>query len=160
MLMEIFLQDIGNFVERFLPLMRLINMSTEAATFPRTPIAATAPFAAIPIPSASQLPTTILDDASLPDDLDTLKRMIRELLDLLRSRDRELSGVRHRLDQLLRRLYGPKGEKFRPDQLVLFELLNGCSTWFVIVTPRSGSGAVRTHWRPGVPKMPSTVRCC
>jgi transposase len=50
--------------------------------------------------------------------------MIRELLDLLHSRDRELNGVRFRLDQLLHRLYGPKGEKFRPDQPTLFDLLN------------------------------------
>ena len=70
-------------------------------------------------PSATALPA----DAALPDDPDTLKAMIRELLDLLRSRDRELSGVQHRLDQLLRRLYGPKSEKFRPDQPGLFELL-------------------------------------
>ena len=101
-------------------------MSTEAATSIRTPVAATAPptVLATPLPTAPQVPTTHPADASLPDDLDTLKRMIRELLDLLRSRDRELSGVRHRLDQLLRRLYGPKGEKFRPDQPGLFELLH------------------------------------
>jgi transposase len=91
-------------------------MSLDAAT-------RTAPsVASIAIPVAS--PSTLPVDASLPDDLDTLKRMIRELLDLLRSRNRELDGVRHRLDQLLRRLYGPKGEKFRPDQPGLFELLN------------------------------------
>jgi transposase len=70
-------------------------------------------------PAAAALPL----DAPLPDDLETLKRMIRELLVLLRERDRNLSGVQHRLDQLLRRLYGPKGEKFRADQPGLFELL-------------------------------------
>jgi transposase len=87
------------------------------------PVAATAPPAPTP-PSPPSVPPTIPPSAPLPDDPDTLKQMIRELLDLLRSRDRELSGVRHRLDQLLRRLYGPKGEKFRPDQPGLFELLN------------------------------------
>jgi transposase len=57
----------------------------------------------------------------LPDDPDTLKAMIRELLALLKDRDRELGGVRHRLDQLLRRLYGPKSERTRPDQPTLFD---------------------------------------
>jgi transposase len=94
--------------------MRLKSMSRDAANTTTPPIAAIAP------PPPQALPP----DAPLPDDLDTLKRMIRELLDQLRSRDRELNGVRHRLDQLLRRLYGPKGEKFRPDQPGLFELLN------------------------------------
>ena len=61
------------------------------------------------------------DEATLPDDPETLKGMIRELLAMLHNRDQELSGVRQRLDQLLRRLYGPKGEHFRPDQPSLFE---------------------------------------
>jgi transposase len=60
-------------------------------------------------------------DVELPDDPDTLKGMIRELLALLRDRDRELDGVRLRLDQLLRRLYGPKSERTRPDQPGLFD---------------------------------------
>ena len=67
--------------------------------------------------SANALP----DEATLPDDPETLKGMIRELLAMLQTRDQELSGVRQRLDQLLRRLYGPKGEQFRPDQPSLFE---------------------------------------
>jgi len=63
-------------------------------------------------------------DAALPDDPDVLKRMIRELLAALNGTQRELEGVRHRLDQLLRRLYGPKAERFRPDQPSLFDLLS------------------------------------
>jgi transposase len=50
--------------------------------------------------------------------------MIRELLDLLKVEKHRSEGLQHRLDQLLRRLYGPKGEKFRADQPSLFELLN------------------------------------
>jgi transposase len=60
-------------------------------------------------------------DVALPDDPDTLKGMIRELLAALHDKDRELDGVRHRLDALLRRLYGPKSERFRPDQPGLFD---------------------------------------
>lgn len=61
-------------------------------------------------------------DAALPDDPELLKRMIRELLAMLATRDRELEGVQRRLDQLLRRLYGPKSEAFRPDQPTLFAI--------------------------------------
>lgn len=66
-------------------------------------------------------PDAATADVELPDDPDTLKAMIRELLGLLRDRDRELGGVRHRLDQLLRRLYGPRSERTRPDQPTLFD---------------------------------------
>jgi len=67
--------------------------------------------------SANALP----DESTLPDDPETLKGMIRELLATLTGTRQELDGVRQRLDQLLRRLYGPKGEHFRPDQPTLFE---------------------------------------
>src|SRR6516165_9473895 len=66
-------------------------------------------------------PDAATADVDLPDDPDTLKAMIRELLALLKDRDRKLGGVRHRLDQLLRRLYGPKSERTRPDQPTLFD---------------------------------------
>jgi transposase len=60
----------------------------------------------------------------LPDDPVVLKQMIQELLVTLHERDRELAGVRDRLHQLLRRLYGPRAERVNPDQLALFaELL-------------------------------------
>jgi transposase len=60
-------------------------------------------------------------DAALPTDIDTLHAMIRELLTLLQQNRNELDGVRQRLDQLLRRLYGPKSERTRPDQPGLFD---------------------------------------
>ncbi len=61
-------------------------------------------------------------DAALPDDPEQLKGMIRELLDLLRTTQRRADGLEHRLDQLLRRLYGPRSERQRPDQPTLFEV--------------------------------------
>lgn len=93
-------------------------------------------------------------DAALPDDPDTLKGMIRELLALLHNRDRELSGVRQRLDQLLRRLYGPKGERFRPDQPALFDLLVEAASTEpppVPVTPEPAARAKRGHGRRRLP---------
>src|SRR5215212_2562153 len=64
------------------------------------------------------------DTTPLPDDPEVLKRMIMELLGTLHNRDRECDQLRHRLDQLLRRLYGPRAEKFDPNQPWLFPELS------------------------------------
>src|SRR6266498_521453 len=66
---------------------------------------------------ADQQPTAA---EHLPDDPATLKRMVMELLASLHERDRDIEALRHRLDLLLRRLYGPRGERFDPCQLLLF----------------------------------------
>ncbi len=42
--------------------------------------------------------------------------MIRELLDAIQKEQREREGLQQRIDQLLRRLYGPKAERFDPNQ--------------------------------------------
>jgi transposase len=57
-----------------------------------------------------------LDRAALPDDVPTLQAMIRELLDALKKSQHEREGIQQRLDLLLRKLYGPKAERFHPDQ--------------------------------------------
>ena len=69
-------------------------------------------------PAAAGLPPT--DAEHLPDDVATLKRMVLELLASLRERDRNIEGLRHHIHLLLHRLYGPRGERFDPDQLLLF----------------------------------------
>jgi transposase len=63
-----------------------------------------------PIPDAT---------ASLPDDPVILQQMIRELLDVLRQTRHENEQLQHRLDLLLRRLYGPRTERFDPNQPLL-----------------------------------------
>ncbi len=100
-------------------------MSTDAANLTAPPAAATVPPAPThpTLPDSQPVPATT-PDTPLPDDLDTLKRMIRELLQLLKTEKHRSEGLQHRLDQLLRRLYGRKGEKFRPDQPGLFGLLD------------------------------------
>jgi transposase len=64
------------------------------------------------------LPPTDADD--LPDDVATLKQMVLELLASLREHRRDNEALHHRLDLLLRRLYGPRGERFNPNQPLLF----------------------------------------
>jgi transposase len=61
-----------------------------------------------------------LTTPTLPDDVPTLHRMIGKLLGTVRDQRRELEQVRARLDQLLRRLYGPRSERINPDQPSLF----------------------------------------
>jgi transposase len=56
---------------------------------------------------------------TLPDDPAVLRQMITELLALLRDTRRENDALQHRLDLLLRRLYGPRTERFDPDQGLL-----------------------------------------
>ena len=70
---------------------------------------------AVPTPSVPLSDTT----ASLPDDPVILQQMIRELLDLLRQTQHENEQLQHRLDLLLRRLYGPHTERFDPNQPLL-----------------------------------------
>jgi transposase len=71
-----------------------------------------------PDPAAAGLPPTAA--AALPGDVATLQRMVLELLATLHEQRRDNEALRHRLDVLLRRLYGPRGERYDPDQLLLF----------------------------------------
>src|SRR5438046_864716 len=61
-----------------------------------------------------------VDPAELPDDAAFLKAMLAEVLAALRASQQEGERTRQRLDQLLRRLYGPRSERLNPGQLLLF----------------------------------------
>lgn len=78
-------------------------------------------------PAATGLPPT--DAEHLPNDVAMLKGMVLELLASLHDRDRNIEGMQHRIHLLLRRLYGPRGERFDPNQLLLFvEMAAGQNT--------------------------------
>jgi transposase len=64
----------------------------------------------VPLPTPEQL----------PDDPETLKQMIMELVTTLRQRDHDLEAARQRLHLLLQRLYGRRSERFDPAQPLLF----------------------------------------
>ena len=72
----------------------------------------------VPDPAAAPPPPGTL--ASLPDDPAVLKRLIEELLASLQEQRRDNEALRHRLALLLRRLYGPRGERCDSAQLLLF----------------------------------------
>jgi transposase len=72
----------------------------------------------VPDPASAGLPPIAAEH--LPDDVATLQRMVLELLASLHQSQRDNAALRHRLDLLLRRLYGPRGERIDPHQLLLF----------------------------------------
>jgi len=70
--------------------------------------------------AASGLPS-LPPPEQLPDDPALLKTFIAELLATVDRQQRDREALQHRLDLLLRRLYGPRGERFHPDQRLLFD---------------------------------------
>ena len=88
--------------------LRLICMSTAA------------PHSELLSPGQVPLPTP----EQLPNEPETLKKMVLELVSTLRQRDHDLEEARQRLHLLLKRLYGRRSERFNPDQLLLFTLDN------------------------------------
>jgi len=65
-------------------------------------------------------PLLLSDPTSLPEDVTLLKLMIVELQKILQREQRTNAGLQQQLEQLLRRLYGPRGEKFDPQAYALF----------------------------------------
>ncbi|WP_406698649.1 IS66 family transposase [Singulisphaera sp. Ch08] len=102
--------------------------------------------------------------ATLPSDPAFLQQMIIELLAALRETRRQNEELQHRLDLLLRRLYGPRTERFDPNQPLLipdaFEPLAPESEPSVTgdaVAPEPEPGAApakktRSHGRRPLPK--------
>ncbi len=68
--------------------------------------------------AASDVPP--LTAGQLPDDPELLKSMILELLACLQQEQRDKEALQQRLNLLLQRLYGPRGERFDPNQPLLF----------------------------------------
>lgn len=63
---------------------------------------------------------TPLPELTLPHDVALCHELLRQLHTAHTQLRRECDAVRHQLDTLLRRLYGPKSEKIPPGQLTLF----------------------------------------
>lgn len=105
-------------------------------------------------------PETLADPtAALPADPVILRQMIVELLAALRDTRRQNEDLQHRLDLLLRRLYGPRTERFDPNQPLLiadaFEavapetLATGNA---VPADPKPSTPKTRPHGRRALPK--------
>jgi transposase len=98
------LRNICLFLKPFAALVRRVGMSTAA------PFSEAIATHNVPLPTPEQL----------PNDLDTLKRMIVELVTTLQAERRDKENLKHRVKLLLDRLYGPRTERSNPDQLLLF----------------------------------------
>jgi transposase len=57
----------------------------------------------------------------LPDDPALLKGLVRELLATHHAQQRQIDQLTHRLDLLLKRVYGPRADRLDPGQLSLFD---------------------------------------
>src|SRR5262249_54481127 len=98
-------------------------------------------------PAAADLPATAAEH--LPDDPATLKRMVLELLASLHEHRRDNEALRRRLDLLLRRLHGPRGERSDPDQRLLFaEAAAGQDTAPAAPTEPAAAAKLQRRCRP------------
>lgn len=66
---------------------------------------------ALPLPELSEL----------PDDPQLLRTLVLQLLEALRGERAQREQLEHRLDLVLRKLYGRSSEKVDPNQLPLFD---------------------------------------
>ncbi|MCA9095677.1 MAG: hypothetical protein KDA68_19490, partial [Planctomycetaceae bacterium] len=57
----------------------------------------------------------------LPDDPALLKGLVRELLATIQDERRRNEQLAHRLDLLLKQVYGPRADTLDPRQMLLFE---------------------------------------
>lgn len=100
---------------------------------------------------------------SLPDDLAHCQQMILELVAALRELRQDKEQLQHRLDQLLRRLYGPRAEKFDPNQPWLFPELSAAATaaaepaTMAEATPAEVSTAARKKNGHGRRRLPDNL---
>lgn len=84
------------------------------------------------------------DTATLPADLSTCHAMIAQLLEQLKSTQRENAQLEHQLQQLLRRLYGRSSERIDPNQQVLFaELLQQLQSQQPAPVPPTSASATK-----------------
>jgi transposase len=91
--------------------------------------------------STDATPIPVSADTPLPEDIPVLHAIIRELLDTLKKSRRECEGVQQRLDLLLRKLYGPKAERFDPNQPWLLPELAPDATADAVESPTAEPAA-------------------
>ena len=80
---------------------------------------------------------------SSPDEIDVhaLERRVRELESLLKISELRCAKLQYKLDDLLRRVFGPKNEKLDPAQRLLFGLLELGELPAPLPAPSQASGS-------------------
>ena len=98
------------------------------------------------------------DPTSLPDDVTLLKAMIQELHQAQQLSQRTISGLQQQLEQLLRRLYGPRGEKFDPQAFALFPELKDLLPSLPKPVPAEPAPTPKKVTSTGRRQLPSSLR--
>ncbi|MFO0811641.1 MAG: IS66 family transposase [Gemmatales bacterium] len=100
------------------------------------------------------------DPLSLPEDVALLKAMIVELQQAQQRSQRTIDGLQQRLEQLLKRLYGPRGEKFDPQAYALFPELKALLDQPAppLAQPVQEAGATPKKSSTGRRQLPSSLR--
>ena len=97
-----------------------------------------------------------------PQDLqpDALFARVRELESLLKNSEARCAKLQYKLEDLLRRMWGPKSEKLNPAQRLLFGLMEQPA--MLPTTPRSadGTGGSRRKHRSGRRTPPQNLPVC
>jgi transposase len=93
------------------------------------------------------------NELNLPDDPAVLQGMVRELLATNHGQQRRIEQLEHRLDLLLKRLYGPRADRVNPDQPSLFEELRTepPPPLLLPVTEPTGHNKPKGHGRRSLP---------
>jgi transposase len=95
--------------------------------------------------------TLSVDPALLPTDVGLCHALIAQLLEELRKRDARVADLEHRMDLLLRRLYGRTSERLDPAQLALFDASpeEPLPELPPPPSPALGNGSAPTSQKPG-----------
>lgn len=98
------------------------------------------------------------DPVSLPEDVTLLQAMILELQQAQQRSQRTIDGLQQQLEQLLKRLYGPRGEKFDPQAYALFPELKTLLAQPALTPPAQESTPATKKASTGRRQLPSSLR--
>ena len=62
-----------------------------------------------------------ITESNLPNNDSLATPVVQELMGTIQKQQHEIEQLKHRLDLLLKRIYGPRADKFDPNQKLLFE---------------------------------------
>jgi transposase len=62
-----------------------------------------------------------ITESNLPNNDPLTTPVVQELMGTIKNLQHENEQLKHRLDLLLKRIYGPRADKFDPNQKLLFE---------------------------------------
>jgi transposase len=109
------------------------------------------------MPATSPTPEPPLTAEQLPNDPATLKCMLLEAIVSLQQSQRERDALQEQLARLLRRLYGPRSERFDPDQPTLFDPLPATPEPAAHTPPEPATPAQRRCRPHGRRRLPSNL---